>query len=88
MKLIIAILHHEDADPVSNALIAANFRVTQIASVGGFLRRGSTTLMIGLGDTRVQDAFSIIRNVSSPASDPGAKRATLFVLDIDQFEQL
>jgi len=41
MKLIIAIIHDEDNDRVSRMLTGENFRVTMIASTGGFLRSGA-----------------------------------------------
>jgi uncharacterized protein YaaQ len=88
MKLIIAILKHEDAENVSNALVAAHYRVTQIASTGGFLRHGSNTLMIGLDGEKVDEAFDIIRKNCTPSTDPATKRGTLFVLNVAQFEQL
>jgi uncharacterized protein YaaQ len=44
MKMIVAILRDEDSDHVSHALVQSDFRVTRIASTGGFFRRGSTTL--------------------------------------------
>ena len=88
MKLIIAILRHEDTEKVSNTLVAAHFRVTQIASTGGFFRRGSTTLVIGLDGERVDEAIDIIRKACAPSADPDIKRATLFVLNVAHFEQL
>jgi uncharacterized protein YaaQ len=88
VKLIIAILKHEDTENVSNALVAAHFRVTQIASTGGFIRRGSTTLMIGLDGDKVDDAIEIIRKTCAPSPDPQTKRATLFVLNVAHFDQL
>jgi uncharacterized protein YaaQ len=88
VKLIIAILKHEDTENVSNTLIAAHFRVTQIASTGGFFRRGSTTLMIGLDDDKVDDALGIIRKTCAPSQDQETKRATLFVLNVAHFDQL
>ncbi len=88
MKLIVAILHDKDSEPVSHALVAANLRVTQIASSGGFLRRGSTTLMIGVEAERVDEAIRIIRENCSPAAEPGMKRASLFVLNVANFEQI
>ena len=36
MKMIIAIIRDQDNDAVSHALIGADFRVTRIASSGGF----------------------------------------------------
>jgi uncharacterized protein YaaQ len=88
MKLIIAILRDSDSEPVSQALIGANFRVTRIASTGGFLRRGSTTLMIGVADEKVDEAMAVIRDSSLPPVEPGVKRATLFVLNVANFTQL
>lgn len=85
MKLIIAILRDSDNDPVSHALTAANLRVTYIASTGGFLRKGVTTLLIGLEDDQVNPALDIIRNSVTPSADPNQKRATIFVLKVDQF---
>lgn len=88
MKLIIAILKHEDTENVSNALTAANFRVTYIASTGGFLRHGSNTLVIGVNDNMVDEAIDNIRNICAPSVDLSVKRATLFVLNVGRFEQL
>ena len=88
MKLIIAILKHEDTENVSNALVASHFRVTHIASTGGFLRRGSTTLMIGLDEEKLDEAINIIRKVCAPSPDPATKRGTLFVLNVAHYEQL
>ncbi len=85
MKLIIAILRDVDNDPVSHALTAANFRVTLIASTGGFLRRGSTTLLVGVEDEQMDTALEVIRKNVSPATEPNQKRATIFVLKVDEF---
>jgi uncharacterized protein YaaQ len=88
MKLIITILRDSDSEPVSQALIGEGFRVTRIASTGGFLRRGSSTLMIGVGDERVDEAIEVIRSSAAPPVEPGMKRATLFVLNVENFTQL
>jgi len=88
MKMIVAILRDEDSDNISNALVKADFRVTRIASTGGVFRRGSTTLMIGVADDKVDDAILVIRQNCTPPVDPAIKRATLFVMNIAQFEQL
>lgn len=87
-RLIIAILHEADGNEVLKALIEAQYRVTRIASTGGFMRRGTSTLLIGVEKTRVSAALQLIRDNSAPAIDPGLKRAHVFVLKVDQFEQL
>jgi uncharacterized protein YaaQ len=85
MKMIIAILRDVDSDPVSHALTSASYRVTVIASTGGFLRRGNTTLLIGTEDEKVDEALNIVRQSCTPPSEPGTKRATIFVLKVDQY---
>jgi uncharacterized protein YaaQ len=88
MKLIIAILRDEDSERISHALIVAEFRVTQIASTGGFLRRGSTTLMIGVEDEKVDQAIQIIKDNTTSPDNAAERKATLFVLNIVSFVQI
>lgn len=88
MKMILAILRDEDSENVSHELVKSEYRVTRIASTGGFFRRGSTTLMIGVADDKVEDAIQVIRHACAPAVEPGVKRATLFVLNVAHFEQI
>ncbi len=85
MKMIIAILRDVDNDPVSHALTSANFRVTTIASTGGFLRRGQTTLLIGTDDNQVDSALSIIKTSCTPPAEAGQKRGTIFVLKVEDY---
>jgi len=86
--MIISIIQDQDADPVSKALTTMKFRVTQIASTGGFLRRGSSTLLIGLDDDQVDQAVQIIRDTCSITTDSNQKRATIFVLNVAKHIQL
>jgi uncharacterized protein YaaQ len=88
MKLLIAILSDQDGESVLNALVQSDFRATRIASTGAFLRRGNTTLLIGLEDERVDSALELIRENAGEPEQPGQRRATLFVLDVSRFEQL
>jgi uncharacterized protein YaaQ len=87
MKLIIAIVRDMDADPVTRALTTANFRVTRTSSTGGLLRRGVTTLLIGVEDSQVESAIQLMRKECAPAVE-GEKRATLFVVPVERFEQV
>lgn len=87
-RLIIAILRDADGEDVLKVLLEAGFRVTRIASTGGFMRRGTSTLLIGVEKEKVDTAIELLREYSAPAIDPGLKRATVFVLKVDQFEQI
>ncbi len=85
MKLIIAIVRDIDNDPVSHGITSAGLRVTQVASTGGFLRRGNSTLLIGLEDEQVDPVIEIIRKNCSPASDAETRRASIFVLNVNEY---
>lgn len=88
MKLIIAIIRDEDNDAVSSGLTKEGLRVTFIASTGGFLRSGRSTLLIGLEDEQVETALDVIRSNCKKPKDSEEKRATIFVLKVDKFTQL
>jgi len=87
MKLILAIVHDADSDPVTQALTTADFRVTRVASTGGLLRRGMTTLLIGLEGDQVESAIQVLRKACSPPV-AGEKKATIFVVPVDRYEQI
>ncbi len=88
MKLIIAILQEEDTANVSQALLEAGFRVTKIASTGGFLRKGSATILMGVAEERLEEALGLIREHCASPAEPAIKRGTVFVLPVERFEQL
>jgi uncharacterized protein YaaQ len=87
MKMIIGILRDVDSDPVTRELTAGHFRVTRIASTGGLLRRGVTTLLVGVEDGKVEAAIQVLKENCSPAAE-GEKRATIFVVPVERFEQV
>lgn len=68
-KLVIAVIHDEDAGNVMGALNEAGYRVTRLASRGGFLRSRNSTLMVGLEDDQVAAATEIIEHNCEPRSE-------------------
>lgn len=64
MKLIIAIINTSDAAVLSTALTEAKFGVTKLATTGGFLKQGNTTLLMGVDDERVDEALALIKKYS------------------------
>jgi uncharacterized protein YaaQ len=75
MKLIIAIVQDEDNTRVTNALMEKGFRATRLATSGGFLRAGNTTMMIGVEDERKEEALEIIKTVCTPRTQTVAAPA-------------
>lgn len=63
MKLVLAIIEDNDAVALMDALIEHRFGATKLASTGGFLLRGNTTLMIGTEDERVDELVDLIRTI-------------------------
>ncbi len=63
MKLIIAIVQDEDANRLVSALMEKNLGVTKLATTGGFLRAGNTTLISGVEDERLGEALGVIEKV-------------------------
>ena len=47
MKMITAIVNKKDAGSVCDALMQEGFFFTKMATTGGFLKAGNTTLLIG-----------------------------------------
>lgn len=85
MKLIVAIVHDTVTDEISQSLTSVNLKVTHIASTGGFLRHGHSTLLIGLEDDQVETALKVIREKAIQPVDSGSKRAVILVLKVDQY---
>ncbi|MGV8146005.1 MAG: cyclic-di-AMP receptor [Alkaliphilus sp.] len=62
MKLVIAIVHDEDTHFLMDELTLNKLKVTKLASTGGFLKAGNTTLFIGIEDNQVDKVMEIIKN--------------------------
>ena len=82
MKLILAILSNDDSPVASNALNKNGFSVTKLATTGGFLRAGNTTLIIGCEDEKVEAAIDIIKEYSSKRTEIVQLVMTLAVMQV------
>ncbi len=64
MKLVFAIINNDDSSVVSRNLTKAGFSVTKLATTGGFLLAGNTTLICGVEDEKVQSVLDVISKYS------------------------
>lgn len=64
MKMILAIINHDDAHSVIQALSHGGFRVTKLATTGGFLMAGNVTVLTCVDDDKVQEVLDIIKKGS------------------------
>ena len=85
MKLVVAVVHADDAGPCSTALTEAGFDCTRLATSGGFLRKGNTTLLVGVDDTQVDTVIEVLRQSARSRNEylnpvpPMTEPAELFV---------
>lgn len=61
MKLVMVIIQDKDAVHLLEGLLSRGLRATKLASTGGFLREGNTTLMIGVEDERLDELIGVVR---------------------------
>ncbi len=60
MKLILAIVSNDDSQNVTTVLTKANYSVTRLATTGGFLKAGNTTIIVGTEDENVEHVIELI----------------------------
>ena len=61
MKLIIAVIQHEDENSLVQALEEASLGSTRIGSSGGFLRASNVTMMIAVQDDQVEAVLNLLK---------------------------
>jgi uncharacterized protein YaaQ len=81
VKLVVAIVHHEDAGALVDALLDREFRATRLSSSGGFLKQSNATVILGVEDDAVDEVLGIVRetchsrtqvvNPMPPIMEPG-----------------
>lgn len=99
MKLVIAIVGDQEVQDMMGDLTSKGLRVTRLSSSGGFLHRGSSTLLMGLQEDEVWLAIQVIKDYSERKKikllNEGdeealsrAGRATIFVVNVEDFMQV
>jgi uncharacterized protein YaaQ len=81
VKLVVSIVHNEDAGALVDALLEKEYRATRLHSSGGFLRQSNTTVIVGVEDDQVPEVLGIVReschsrtqivNPMPPIMEPG-----------------
>jgi uncharacterized protein YaaQ len=81
MKLVMSIVHSDDAGRLVEALTELGYRATTISTTGGFLRQGNATIFVGTEDENVPQVLELVRenchsrrqivNPLPPVMEPG-----------------
>lgn len=68
-KLLIVITADDEADSLIRKLVERGYPATKVSSTGGFLRRGSATILSGIEASDVEAVLSIIRVECQPRTE-------------------
>ena len=60
MKLVVAVVQDYDVDRLLRRVTEAGLRATRVASTGGFLRSGNTTVLLGVPDDDVARCLDLL----------------------------
>jgi uncharacterized protein YaaQ len=62
VKLVVAIVHNEDAGALVDALLDREYRATRLHSSGGFLKQSNATIVVGVEEAQVDEVIDIVRD--------------------------
>ncbi|MCL7749302.1 cyclic-di-AMP receptor [Halalkalibacter alkaliphilus] len=88
MKLLICIIDNVYADEVELKLKKQGYRMTELASSGGFWRKGNTTFLFGVEEKDIKELQAALKSVCldlekrKQKSSKQAHRYTSFLLDV------
>jgi uncharacterized protein YaaQ len=61
VKLVVAVVHNEDARVLIDALLKHEFRATWLHSSGGFLKQSNATILVGVDEEKVDQIVGLVR---------------------------
>lgn len=61
MKLLVCVVHNRDRNRLTDEMVKAGYKFTIIGSSGGFLREGNTTILVGVGDEKLEELKGLIQ---------------------------
>ncbi|MGE5508876.1 MAG: cyclic-di-AMP receptor [Chitinophagales bacterium] len=61
MKLVVAVVQDQDVANLLAALTRAGHPATKLASTGGFLREGNSTVLVGVEEEKVDSVIEVVR---------------------------
>jgi len=65
VKLVMAVIQDKDVDNLLYRLTKKGHKATKMASTGGFLREGNSTIFLGVEDEKVDEVIEIIKGCCS-----------------------
>jgi len=88
MKLMICVVQNRYRDALEAGLKEKNYRMTELASSSGFLKRGSTTFLIGISEEHIEEIKINMKEIclsveeKKGRSKENASRYSSFLIDV------
>ena len=76
-KLILAVVQGDDYERTVRELNQAGFFATLLSSTGGFLEKRSTTVMIGVDESRLEEVLEILRKYAGHRTEKSYQGVTV-----------
>ncbi len=77
-KLILAVLQDDDYEETVSVLNENGFFVTTLSSTGGFLKKKSTTVMIGTDEAHLKSVLDILKSTAGHRKETIYRNPSLF----------
>ncbi|WP_026673707.1 cyclic-di-AMP receptor [Alkalihalobacterium bogoriense] len=87
MKLMVCIVNNFYVENVEKQLRKKEYRMTELASTGGFLRKGNTTFLLGVEEQHIESLKTVIKEACLQVEQTRGKRKgnesrfTSFIVD-------
>ena len=69
MKMAVTIVQDKDVGKLLDRITKAGYSATKLASSGGFLRSGNTTLLIGVEEEKLEALLELIKETSKQRTE-------------------
>ena len=69
MKMVVAVMHGDDAEGCIEALADRGIPTTRLDSRGGFLQKGNATLLCGVAESQVDTVMAVLREHSKSRTE-------------------
>ncbi len=88
MKLVLVILRDPHHEQINKALNQSRYSTTLVASTSGWLKKGVTTLLIGVNENHLEKVMKLIHENCPQHGEPESHNATIFILELKEMVRI
>lgn len=80
MKVVMCIANKKTAPGILSTLKKKQYRVTELASEGGFMKRGNATYLIGVEEENISEVLSLVREFGAKYEQGSSAHRSLAIV--------